>query len=495
MPWFSLGFVTQDGPSHLYTALVAKDLLFNSDSPYAAFYEFQPKLVTNWCTTVVMNVAALLFGPRDAEHAVATLCVLLGFFGLSYLRRSIDPQTSPWSPVTNFLLFSWFLWIGFYNFYLGMAIVPFVLGYYIRYERDLTWRRVMLLTFALVLLFFTHVLAVSIALLSIGLVAVWSWPLYPRRLLWTTVALLPAVILLLIFIKASGQSADYDSSIAWAWNSFPMHAFAASRGRTGEQAVLMPGMLLFMCIGVLAMRRHEWTSARGPVFVTAGGLFILYLLVPNVGFGGDEIKIRFAWAVFFFGCTAASTVERLQPIRIPVAIYTAIFVAATLIHTLKVNVWSVAPAASAYLAAMEKIPPGSTFVRLRFSHPGVAKRYGFDTAALEPLFHTDSLAAARRGLIALSDYQALTRLFPVVTRPSISDVNVHRLWDLEGTGATSIQSLRDLLDDQSIRIDYIVVVGDEPNPDALQLLESTGRLIAGAEPDSFIRIYQRSLVR
>ena len=104
IPWTSLNFATQDGPSHLYTAVIARDLLFNSNSPYAAVYEFQPKLVTNWSTTFLMNVAELLFGARDAEHVMATLCVVLGFFGFAYLIRSLDPGSNPWSPVAELLV-------------------------------------------------------------------------------------------------------------------------------------------------------------------------------------------------------------------------------------------------------------------------------------------------------------------------------------------------------------------------------------------------------
>ena len=240
IPWLSVGYVTQDGPSHLYTAHVAKELLFHSDSPYAAVYQFQPKLVTNWSTTVVMNVAMLLFGPRDAEHAVATLCVVLGFFGLSYLRRSLDPRGSPWSPVTNFLLFSWFIWIGFYNFYLGMAVLPFLLGYYIRHGSELTPRKTAALATGLVVLFFTHVLALGLAFISIGLVAIWKSFVIPRPvtlrpLIWTAAAFAPALILILVFIRASGQTGDYDPAIAWAWNNFPLHAFASSRGGPGSK--------------------------------------------------------------------------------------------------------------------------------------------------------------------------------------------------------------------------------------------------------------------
>ena len=94
---------------------------------------------------------------------MATLCVIAGFFGIAYLRRSVDPLSSPWSPINNFLLCTWFLWIGFYNFYLGMALFPFVAGYYIRHASAMNLRRTALVTFGLVVLFFTHVMPFALA--------------------------------------------------------------------------------------------------------------------------------------------------------------------------------------------------------------------------------------------------------------------------------------------------------------------------------------------
>ena len=89
-----------------------------------------------------------------------------------------------------------------------------------------------------------------------------------------------------------------------------MHAFASSQGRAGEQSLLHPAMMALMVLGALSMRRHEWSTPRAAVVVAAVICFFLYLFVPNTGFGGDEIKIRFAWAIFVLGCLVALTVDR-----------------------------------------------------------------------------------------------------------------------------------------------------------------------------------------
>jgi hypothetical protein len=59
--------------------------------------------------------------------------------------------------------------------------------------------------------------------------------------------------------------------------------------------------------------------------------------------------------------------------------------------------------------ARDPLPPGATFVRLRYPTPAAKSRFGFAEVPLDPLFHVDAYVAARRGLVDLSDYQAKDR--------------------------------------------------------------------------------------
>jgi hypothetical protein len=483
-----IDFVTQDGPSHVYTATIAKDLLLNRDSPYSEIYQLQPSLVTNWSTTVLLNATSLIFGIKHAEHALASFCILVGFFAFSYLRFALDPLQSPWTPLTNLLLCNWFLWIGFYNFYLGMALLPFVTGYYIRHTHAMNFRRTVILSLALTVLFFTHVLALLLALVTIALVALWMHKRLYTSARWTCASAFPATTLFLLFLYSSEAGNYYDPTVKW--NDFPVHSFASTYGRTGEQVVVYIAMILLIGAGMLSMRRNEWLTARAPIFFAATVSFGLYLLVPNAGFGGDEIKVRFAWAVFIFGCLAASTVARMQPWRVMIAICATCFVTVTIIHSLNHNVRNVGPAVRAYSAALEKLPPGARFVRMRFEMEKTRAHFGFSNIALDPLCHVDALVAARRGLVNLSDYQAPTRTFPVTYKPVITQSAIGRLWDLEGNSETSMQSLRDLMKHSPRLFDYVVTVGDDAR--FSQEVGASMRLISVDTVTSFVRVYQRA---
>jgi hypothetical protein len=86
--------------------------------------------------------------------------------------------------------------------------------------------------------------------------------------------------------------------------------------------------------------------------------------------------------------------------------------------------------------------------------------------------------------VDISDYQALTRLFPVDHKPLISEEKRFQLWDLEGSGTTSVASLTNILNDFPVRIDYVVVLGDSPT------LEP-GKLVGVNPGDPFVRVYRR----
>ena len=126
------------------------------------------------------------------------------------------------------------------------------------------------------------------------------------------------------------------------------------------------------------------------------------------------------------------------------------------------------------------------------------KRFGFERAALDPLFHVDSLMAVRRKLVALSDYQAMSKLFPVAFRPEIPVEKQSQLWDLEGTGTTTEASLREILNDFPVKIDYVVLLGDGTPPERAaefqsieSYLSSTFQLAWTDPSKSFVRVYKR----
>ncbi len=499
IPWTTAPYVTQDGPSYVYTAAIARDLALHPHGYYSGLYRFQPKLVMNWTPALILGVFIPVFGAPHAEAALASLCVIVGFFGIAYWRRSLDPLDSGFDPLTNFLVNTWFFWIGFYSFCLGAGVSAVLSGFYIRHAAGLSRTQAALLATGLVASFFTHVLPTLMALLVIALAAVWARP--PRAARNRTLAALaPAAMLLIFFVRPSLGRIPFVPAAGWAWRLFPMHVFTSAAGIAGEERLLVPAMLVYICAAFALMKRDEWNTIRGALALAAALCFAAYLLAPNTGFGGGEIKIRFSWYLFVFGCTAAAQTRRLRPLRSMVSLYAAALVLAGLIPAMQ-NARRISRAADEYAAALAAIPPHSTFVRLRYQSRDARRRLNFDSSPSEPLMHLDAWYAARNQCIDLTDYQALNRLYAVTFRRfTITGEQQNWLFLSEDGEAHGFAPLRRALETVPVRIEYVVMLGDEGAEatrasdfrQAAAWLDAAARLVSR---NSFVRVYQTAQPR
>ncbi len=511
IPWTVPHFVTQDGPSYLYTAIVAKNLLFHAQ-PYAALYRFNPHLVPNWGSLILLAASASVAGPGHAEALAMSLMLCLGFLSLSYAIRSLSPKASPWSPISNCLLQTWFLWIGFYSFYLGMLFVPLAIGFYVGRNGKLSRRAAIALALCLVALFFVHLLAAAVSILVLAIMAIWLHVMRPaledksadlRAGVRQTGILLGAVapVILLGLIFASGENRDvpFHLNIIDAWYQFPMHVFVTSSGVAGAQRYLWPAILGLMIVAALGLRRLEWRTAKGALALAAVALFLAYLVVPDSGLGGNQVKVRFAWVVFLLGGMLLPSVSRLQPVRTPIALFVAACLAFNLAFTTQ-GLAAYSKAVEDYLSTLTNIRPGSTIIRLRYPTPGVPERYGFAGIGRDPLFHLDAYAAARLGCLDLTDYQAPSADFPVIFNSSIDHDRQFALYRLENPDPDETADLNTVRHELPVPIDYAIVVADASSPaaplsKAITNLESGMQVIAQSPAPPFVRLYQRIAAR
>jgi hypothetical protein len=508
IPWTVPHFVTQDGPSHLYTSVVASKLLFH-DQPYASLYSINPRIIPNWASTFLFALSASVAGVGHAEQLMMSLLLCLGFFSLAYAIRSLSPQALPWTPLSNFLLETWFLWTGFYNFYLGMVLVPLGIGFYARRDGKLTARSAVMLAFGLVVLFFVHLIAAAVSVLALAITAIWLHIMRP--VLWDKAsdlrdgarqtgillgAMVPVIVLGLIYALTASGGVPFRSNVLQSWYDFPMHVFATANGFAGGQWYLWPAVLGLTIIAALGMRRSEWQTAKGGLAIATMAVFLTYLIVPDSGLSGTQVKVRFAWVVFLLGGLLVSSVARLQPLRTPMAIFVAAGLAFNLASTAQ-GVAAYSRAVDDYLSTLTSIRPGSTVIRLRYPTPDLPERYGFHSIGRDPLFHLDAYAAARLGCIDLSDYQAPAAYFPVIFNSTLSHEKQFALVGLENPDQDTSAVLASLGHDLPLPIDYAIVVADESSPGGaavgkvLASLGSSMRLIAQSSAPPFVRVYER----
>lgn len=487
IPWTAPHFLTQDGPSHLYGATIARDLLINhGQSVYSSLYKFQPAMVPNWTSTLALAAAESVVGPEHANQLLVSALLLIGFLGLGYALRA-------WTPVANVLIQTWFLGAGFYNFYLGMALLLFVVGYYARHAEQLNRRHAIVLAAGLLAVFFTHIIAAALAVMTLTVMTVWIAFFNPRvrRFGMLIAAIAPVIILTALYVYGAARNPAakptvYDPQILKSWSQFPMQVF-------GNANLSLTAVVLFYIIaGVLLMRGREWRTVQGGLAIAAFVTFFAYLVMPDLAFGGEAVKIRLSWAVLLLGGLMACSVSRLRVIQFPIALCVTWLTFGSLMSSAK-DATAASHAADDYLTVANQIPANSAFVRLRYPAPSLASQSGWD-----PLFHLDGLVASQRHLIDLTDYEALSRVFPVVYRENVDQGQQFGLWSFEGPGNDAVEVLAWLTGSFPVQIGYTLIVGDEHSPDAvrthmpemLEYLGSSMRLVA-TSPSGLVRLYGR----
>ena len=301
---------------------------FAAQRPQGATYLSARSPLLNLVTPAILNAAGAMFSASLAQPILASLAMLIGYLSIAYANRALAPYANPWNPMANFVLQTWFLWLGFYSFYLGMALAPFAIGYYARHAGCFTRRRTAVLTALLLLILLTNPIAASVALLAVLCMAGWSAliqrPHIPaKEIAWTAGFVLAACAL------AAGLAPRAEA----AWRQFPMHVFVTAEGPDGSQQLLRRIVLAYIVAAALLLRKREWRSLRGGIFAAAVGAFLLYLFVPDAGFGAALVKIRYSWGVFLLGALGAFHTSRLRWAQAPLALCVAALLADNLMAT------------------------------------------------------------------------------------------------------------------------------------------------------------------
>ena len=485
IPWSVKHFVTQDGPAHVYTASVTDSLLFHRQtSPYRAVYRIQKIALPNWIGTLLLAGFFGIFGPDHAEAFLMSLCLLSGYFGFVYCAGSLALGGSVPLVLGNCLLQVWFLWAGFYSFYLGMALFLLLIGYYIRREATLTWSQAAILSLGLIIIFFTHLIPAILCGVTLVILAVWLVR-RAKRLAMLLAALSPTVVLTVLYAAKFRKSSPFTPHTLTALRNFPQKTFVFAAGWIGEQTFFWPLVLILIVFAVAGMRKAEWRTARGGVALAAGAAFLFYLLVPDIGFGGSVVKMRFAWGFFLLGGVLVCSVDRLRKLQLPLGAVLSVLLALHL-TVITHHAKATSDAAGRYLHVMDQLPVGARFVRLLYRTPELNQRSGTDQLGFNPLQHLDELGAVRRQAVDLSAYQAATGTFSVVFRPAVDEGQSGSLWAFESPDEQTGASLDWLRATLPVSIDYVVLFGEQVPLE----LEARGTLVSTSPGKAFVRIYK-----
>ena len=163
-------FPTLDGPAHLYNANVINELWSQNHSVFNDFYAFNQELVPNWTSHVLLAFLCKMMPAFMAEKVV-----LIGFLiAFPFAFRSLIKTIAPDNGYLSFLIFpftyTYFFFLGFYNFSIALLLLLLILNYWIRqYPKKNTIKQLIVLSFGITLMYFSHIFVFAILLMSLGI--------------------------------------------------------------------------------------------------------------------------------------------------------------------------------------------------------------------------------------------------------------------------------------------------------------------------------------
>ena len=206
--WGVGGFVTQDGPAHLYNAEIILQS-FSPESPFRDVFEVRRQPLPNWGGHLLTVALVRILPPRSADRVMTTLTLSALPITLFWLRWRVSGRdglviAAPWSALIG-LNVTWLL--GFNSFLLGASLFPITLGlWWNGRDEGFSARRAAGIAIWITLGYFCHL--ISLGLTAFGLIVLEVLtPSAKRRarLITTFLGLLPLVPLGWIYLGLMRQ--------------------------------------------------------------------------------------------------------------------------------------------------------------------------------------------------------------------------------------------------------------------------------------------------
>jgi len=218
--WFFRYFPSQDGMNHVYNAYLLKE--YHNPALYKTREIFQLNLTLfpNWMSHIIMAGMMFIVSPLIAEKILLTLCIAIVPLSFLYFLRGINRDSILYVWLGFLFSFNYLLHMGFYNFSLGFGLFFLVAGYWWRHRDNFTLARIGILYLMLISLYFCHISSYALALMALGLGAIWTFR-RPKPVITCAGYLLPAGFILLNYLlkDTQGLPHKYESG-AWLWEYF-----------------------------------------------------------------------------------------------------------------------------------------------------------------------------------------------------------------------------------------------------------------------------------
>lgn len=309
-------FISADGSSHLYNAHVAGELLTESNSSYAAYFQLNPIIVPNWSGHAILYFFDLFMPINAAEKSMLFMYSFLLFYSLRYAIKSFKSDHGFYALFCIPFVMNGYIFKGFYNFLLAFIFLFIILGFFKRYWNQLNVKRIIILSLLFIGLYFSHLLVLFLSLVFVFIMLIWfvliekeSWKLRFSKVikygLKVFLAMIPMLILTVIYLQNHGESElkflSVEKLMQIIWKISPLLGIG-----TGEFEMVQFYMILLISFGLLSII-YQIKNKTGQLKLKQSDVFLIFTLIailfyftfPDSDGKGGFISERFLLVALF----------------------------------------------------------------------------------------------------------------------------------------------------------------------------------------------------
>ena len=306
--WLITYFPSQDGPCHLYNAFILNH--YNDPNyTFKQFYDIRYSLIPNWTSHALLALFLQFTTPLGAEKLLLTGYIILMATALLYLTTAVQKDAKPLAFLGFPFIYNGLFVMGFYNYVLGIGLMLISIGYWWRNVQDSGRKTILILGILMLLLYFTHPLALSLAMFSILMITLFNLTnrsiTLKQALLSLTPFLIPTTLLLCHMEGGPWQWGD------WTFNRLLMFFWENGSLVYHSPRQMMPARILTWTFSALVfyslMKEHVFQKGlwfnprRSPkdfFFFLSLAFLMFYFIFPDRMSGGAVIKGRLSFLPF-----------------------------------------------------------------------------------------------------------------------------------------------------------------------------------------------------
>jgi len=332
-------FAMLDAPAHLYNTKLLYELLIKHNETVKQYYEFNHLIVPNWTGHILMLFLMLFFNAVWTQKIFIIIYLVIFPYSFRYLISS-NKGNITLSYFAFPLSYSYFFFLGFFNFLIGLPITLFGMAYWMRNSSAGKLKNYLILALFSLLIFFSHPIlyAVWCAFIALFFLYESAYCLYDKKsfkelfksTVCVVVAILPSLILAMLYLI--NQPKDELTIklkslelLTWIINIRSLLVFSMDINELKYTYFLLYSLIGILISGLTYSVYRFIKKQDKSILQVITKLFwfdlsililILYFILPDESNGGGYISSRLNLLFFIFLVLGFSQLKQFKLINI-----------------------------------------------------------------------------------------------------------------------------------------------------------------------------------